>query len=146
MVFRNLHEKLEKHWIYLNYQITTIPVSVYLHLNKKVAQRILAKKPLKNLKSFYYWNRSNILASIWCIFFTVNLLIIWFAKQFKLEKTFKGEKATNFCIKGPVGTVHWFWPRTTDTQWLNPKFFSAQIQIPIQNKYLGWGYRGLVLL
>ena len=42
-------------------------------------------------------------------FFTVNLLIIWFAKQFRLEKTFKGEKATNFCIKGPVGTVHWFW-------------------------------------
>ena len=26
-------------------------------------------------------------------------------------------------------------PRTTDTHWLNPKFFEAQIQIPIPNKH-----------
>jgi hypothetical protein len=35
-------------------------------------------------------------------------------------------------------------PRTTDTQWLNPQFFAAQIRIPIPNKYLGSGYKGLV--
>ena len=35
-------------------------------------------------------------------------------------------------------------PRTTDTWWLNPWFFAAQIQIPIPNKYLGFGYKGLV--
>ena len=34
--------------------------------------------------------------------------------------------------------------RTTDTRWLNPKFFAVQIQIPIPNKYLGFGYKGLV--
>ena len=34
--------------------------------------------------------------------------------------------------------------RTTDTRWLNPKFFAAQIQIPIPNKYLGFGYKGLI--
>ena len=31
-----------------------------------------------------------------------------------------------------------------DTRWLNPWFFAAQIQIPIRNKYLEFGYRGLV--
>ena len=36
-------------------------------------------------------------------------------------------------------------PRTTDTQWLNPNFFAAQIQIPIPNRYLGFGYKGLVI-
>ena len=34
--------------------------------------------------------------------------------------------------------------RTTDKRWLNPWFFAAQIQIPIPNKYLGFGYKGLV--
>ena len=34
-------------------------------------------------------------------------------------------------------------PRTTDTRWPNSKFFSVQIQIPIPNKYLGFGYKGL---
>ena len=38
-----------------------------------------------------------------------------------------------------------FLPRTTDTHWLNPLFFADQIQIPIPNKYLGVGYKGLVL-
>ena len=36
--------------------------------------------------------------------------------------------------------------RSTDTRWLNPKFFAAQIQIPIPNKYLGFCYKGLVFL
>ena len=35
-------------------------------------------------------------------------------------------------------------PRTTDTWWLNPQFFAAQIQISIPNKYLGFGYKALV--
>ena len=35
-------------------------------------------------------------------------------------------------------------PRTTDTRLLNPKFFAAQIQIPVLNKYLGFWYKGLV--
>ena len=35
-------------------------------------------------------------------------------------------------------------PRTTDTRRLNLKFFAAQIQIPLPNKYLGVGYKGLV--
>jgi len=35
-------------------------------------------------------------------------------------------------------------PWTTDTRWLNPQFFAAQIQIPIPNKYLRFGYKGLV--
>ena len=34
--------------------------------------------------------------------------------------------------------------RTTDTRWLNPKFFATQIQIPIPKTYLGFGYKGLV--
>ena len=34
--------------------------------------------------------------------------------------------------------------RTTDTRRLNLKFLAAQIQIPLQNKYLGVGYKGLV--
>ena len=34
--------------------------------------------------------------------------------------------------------------RTTDTRRLNLKFFEAQIQIPLPNKYLGVGYKGLV--
>ena len=34
---------------------------------------------------------------------------------------------------------------TTDTWWLNPKFFAAQIQISTPNKYLGFGYKGLVV-
>ena len=33
----------------------------------------------------------------------------------------------------------WTEPRTTDTRWLNSQFFVAQIQIPIPNKYLGFG-------
>ena len=32
--------------------------------------------------------------------------------------------------------------RSTDTRWLNPYFFAAQIQIP--NEYLGFGQRGIV--
>ena len=35
--------------------------------------------------------------------------------------------------------------RTTDTRRLNPKFFAAQIQIPIPNKYLGCRYKGRVI-
>ena len=35
---------------------------------------------------------------------------------------------------------------TMDTQRLNPKFFAAQIQIPIPDKYLGCGYKGLVFV
>ena len=34
--------------------------------------------------------------------------------------------------------------RTTDTRKLNPEFFAARIQIPIRNKYLGCGCKGLV--
>ena len=36
--------------------------------------------------------------------------------------------------------------RTTDTRWLNPKFFAAQIQIqiPIPNAYFGCGYKDLI--
>ena len=34
--------------------------------------------------------------------------------------------------------------RTTDTRRLNLKFFAAQIQIPLPNKYMGVGYKGLV--
>ena len=34
--------------------------------------------------------------------------------------------------------------RTTDTRRLNSWFFAAQIQISIQNKYLGFGYKCLV--
>ena len=33
--------------------------------------------------------------------------------------------------------------QTTDTRWQNSKFFAAQIQIPIPNIYLGFGYKGL---
>ena len=32
--------------------------------------------------------------------------------------------------------------RTTDTRRLNLKSFAAQIQIPLQSKYLGVGYKG----
>ena len=35
-------------------------------------------------------------------------------------------------------------PRTTDTRRLNLKLFEAQIQIPLPNKYLGFGYKELV--
>ena len=31
--------------------------------------------------------------------------------------------------------------RTTDTRWLNPKFFAAQIQIPIPDNYFGFEYK-----
>ena len=38
--------------------------------------------------------------------------------------------------------------RTADTRWLNSEFFVAQIQIqiqiPIPNRYLEFGYKGLV--
>ena len=34
--------------------------------------------------------------------------------------------------------------RNTDTRRLDLKFFVAQIQIPLPNKYLGVGYKGLV--
>ena len=37
-----------------------------------------------------------------------------------------------------------FYARTTDKRWLNPWFLAAQIQIPVPNKYLGFGYKGLV--
>ena len=33
--------------------------------------------------------------------------------------------------------------RTTDTCWLNPQFFAAQIQILNPNKYLVYGCKGL---
>ena len=33
-------------------------------------------------------------------------------------------------------------PQTTDTRWLNPWFYASQIPIP--NKYLEFGYKGLV--
>ena len=36
--------------------------------------------------------------------------------------------------------------RTTDTRRLNHKIFAAQIQIPIPNKYLECGFKGLVFL
>ena len=36
--------------------------------------------------------------------------------------------------------------RTTDTKWLHPSFFATQIQIPIPNKYLWSGYKGLVFV
>jgi hypothetical protein len=36
--------------------------------------------------------------------------------------------------------TQWDLPRTTDLRWLNPQFLAAQIQIPIPNKYLGFGY------
>ena len=39
-------------------------------------------------------------------------------------------------MTGIIQLLSW----TTDTRWLNPKFFAAQIQIPIQNKYLGLGF------
>ena len=35
-------------------------------------------------------------------------------------------------------------PQTTDTRRLNLKIFVGQIQIPLPNKYLGVGYKGLV--
>ena len=40
--------------------------------------------------------------------------------------------------------LHLLHTRTTDTRWLNPEFFVAQIQIqiPIPNKYLGLEYKG----
>ena len=34
--------------------------------------------------------------------------------------------------------------QTTDTRMLNLKSFAAQIQIPLPNKYLGVGYKGVV--
>ena len=37
----------------------------------------------------------------------------------------------------------WVGAWTTDTRWLNPKFFAVQIQVTIPNKYLGFGYKGL---
>ena len=37
-----------------------------------------------------------------------------------------------------------FYARTTDKRWLNPWFLAAQIQIPVPNKYSGFGYKGLV--
>ena len=43
-----------------------------------------------------------------------------------------------------VGFLLWLLTRTTDTRRLNSKFFAVQIQIPIQNKCLGCGYKGLV--
>ena len=36
-------------------------------------------------------------------------------------------------------------PPTTDTRWLNSWFFSSQIQIPIPNIHLGFGYNGLIV-
>ena len=36
--------------------------------------------------------------------------------------------------------------QTTDTRMLNLKSFVAQIQIPLPNKYLGVGYKGLGFL
>ena len=35
---------------------------------------------------------------------------------------------------------------TTDARRLNPYFFAAQIQIPIPNEYLGFGYKRFVFL
>ena len=35
--------------------------------------------------------------------------------------------------------------RITETQWLNPKVFAAQIQIPIPNYYFGFGYQGQLM-
>ena len=37
-------------------------------------------------------------------------------------------------------------PRTTDTRWLNPLFFAAQVQTLIPNKYLGFGYEALIFV
>ena len=56
-------------------------------------------------------------------------------------------KRNNLCeITQPFtrSVISWLKSRTTDTQKLNLKFFVAQIQIPIPNKYLGVGYKGLV--
>ena len=40
--------------------------------------------------------------------------------------------------------MQWTVTRNTDTQRLNLKFFASQIQIPLPNRYLGVGYKGLV--
>ena len=45
-----------------------------------------------------------------------------------------------------VAVLVGYCPRTTDSRWLNPQFFAAQIQIPIPNKYLGFGYKDLVFV
>ena len=37
-----------------------------------------------------------------------------------------------------------FYARTTDKRWLNPWFLAAQIQIPVPNKYLGYGQRVII--
>ena len=90
-------------------------------------------------------------------------------ENLKLEKTF-GESAASwrkirnldvvciFCICKYVcmytaessmkSHYNCYITRTTDTRWLNPEFFVAQIQIPIpnkySNKYLGFEYKSLV--
>ena len=67
----------------------------------------------------------------------------------------------NFFLRGTFKEVYFsplcMIPRTTDTRWLNPQFFAAQIQISIPKKlaicpktylnpkkYLGFGYKSLV--
>ena len=56
-------------------------------------------------------------------------------------------RLTSFLAPKSKYSLHKSWnsSRTMDTRWLNPWFFAAQIQIQIPNKYLGFGYKGLVL-
>ena len=37
-------------------------------------------------------------------------------------------------------------PRTTDTRWLTRRFIVAQSQIPVPDKYLELGFRGLAFV
>ena len=76
----------------------------------------------------------------------VGILFKWKTETFKAFKVRPSKFAWHtllYCnldlFKSP-----WYISRTTDTRRLNLKFFAAQIQIPLPNKYLGVGYKGLV--
>ena len=56
-----------------------------------------------------------------------------------------GEKSNEMWLQKDFRTIMWPWfrPWTTDAWWLNLCFFAAQIEIPIPNKYLGFGIKSL---
>ena len=68
-------------------------------------------------------------------------LIIWEIFSKPTKNVLGAGKFNGTCL-----FFHSFSTQTTDTRRLNLKFFAAQIQIPLTNKYLGVGYKGLVLM
>ena len=70
--------------------------------------------------------------------------VLWpFAQRFQ-NRIIDRSTADNFTVcHGNYPSWICIWARTTDTRWINPKFFAAQIYIPIPNKYLAIGCKGL---